>query len=81
MCLCVYFSDQDGAEPSANSCSVHNLQRLSGYFGGIERGPKSTDIYKVFSEMIGEHPVALPKMVSGYLLNSQTTKQVGIFIF
>ena len=68
---------QDGAEPSSNSYSASNLQRLSAYFPGKEIGPKSTGIYKAFAEVMGEHPVALPKMVSAFMFHSQAPKQVS----
>ena len=71
------YADQDGAEPTSNSYSAFNLQRLSAYFPGKVIGPKSTDIYKAFGEMLGEHPIALPKMVSAFIFHSQTPKQVS----
>ena len=69
-------SDQDGAEPSPNSVAASNLHRLSTFLGKPLQ-PCSADVYKTFSEMMSKHPVALPEMVSAFILHNQTPKQAG----
>lgn len=76
-CLIVCFNtDQDGAEPSPNSSSTHNLQRLSGYLAGKLMEAKAVDIYKTFGKMLNDHPVAVPEMLSAFIFHSQPPKQV-----
>ena len=74
----VYFlySDQDGAEPSPNSLSAHNLRRLSAYCPDRRIDISSANIFEVFREMMSSHPVALPEMLSAFVFHSQAPKQV-----
>lgn len=78
MCIsdAFWFPDQDGAEPSPNSVAASNLRRLSSFLGKPLK-PSSADVYKTFSEMMGEHPVALPEMVSAFIQHNQTPKQAS----
>ena len=69
-------SDQDGAEPSSNSVTASNLQRLSAYLGKpVDPGPEA--IYKTFSELMSEHPVATPELLAAFIHHARTTKQVS----
>ena len=70
--------DQDGAEPSPNSVAASNLQRLSAYLGQpVDPGPEA--IYKTFSEIMSEHPVATPELLAAFIHHTRTTKQVCTF--
>lgn len=71
-----YIPDQDGAEPSPNSSSANNLQRLHAYLAGKLVEPMASDIYKAFSVMLNQHPVAIPEMLSAFIFNSLSPKQV-----
>ena len=71
----VYLSDQDGAEPSPNSVAAENLHRLSSFLGKTLQ-PSSAEVYRTFSEMMSQHPVALPEMVCAFIHHNQTPKQV-----
>ncbi len=71
----VFSSDQDGAEPSPNSVAASNLQRLSAYVAKpVDPTPEA--IYMAFSEMMSEHPVAIPQLVAAYSHHLTTAKQV-----
>ena len=70
------YLDQDGAEPSPNSYSALNLLRLSAYLPGKVAEPAPIDIIKTFGEMLSQHPIALPEMLSAFIFHSQTPKQV-----
>ena len=74
VCFCLL--DQDGAEPSPNSCSAGNLQRLHCYFPDKLVEPMASDIFKTFSKMLNDHPVAVPEMLSAFIFNSVSPKQV-----
>lgn len=68
--------DQDGAEPSPNSFSAHNLRRLSTYLPSKLVEPTPADIFKAFREMMNEYPVAIPEMLSAFAFHSKLPKQV-----
>lgn len=74
-CLCVA-SDQDGAEPSANSVSASNLLRLSHYTGRQEWLHKSQQLLAAFSDRLTKVPIALPEMVRALMAQHYTLKQV-----
>lgn len=69
-------ADQDGAEPSANSVSAHNLLRLHGFTGHKDWMEKCVRLLTAFSERMRRVPVALPEMVRALLAHQQTLKQV-----
>ena len=70
-------ADQDGAEPSANSTSAHNLLRLHGFTGHKDWMDKCVCLLTAFSERMRRVPVALPEMVRALSAHQQTLKQVG----
>lgn len=73
--MCVA-SDQDGAEPSANSVSASNLLRLSHYTGRQEWLHKSQRLLAAFSDRLTKVPIALPEMVRALMAQHYTLKQV-----
>lgn len=73
--MCVT-SDQDGAEPSANSVSASNLLRLSHYTGRQEWLHKSQRLLAAFSDRLTKVPIALPEMVRALMAQHYTLKQV-----
>lgn len=77
MCVCVCVSDQDGAEPSANSVSASNLLRLSHYTGRQEWLQKSQRLLAAFSDRLTKVPIALPEMVRALMAQHYTLKQVS----
>lgn len=79
MCLylVIFFSsDQDGAEPSANSVSALNLLRLSHLTGKQDWMLRSQQLLTAFSDRLLKVPVALPDMVRGLMAHHYTFKQV-----
>ncbi|KAF6097311.1 spermatogenesis associated 20 [Phyllostomus discolor] len=70
--------DQDGAEPSANSVSAHNLLRLHGFTGHKDWIDKCVCLLTAFSERMRRVPVALPEMVRALSAHQQTLKQIVI---
>ncbi|XP_036052538.1 spermatogenesis-associated protein 20 isoform X1 [Onychomys torridus] len=70
--------DQDGAEPSANSVSAHNLLRLHGFTGHKDWMDKCVCLLTAFSERMRRVPVALPEMVRTLSAQQQTLKQIVI---
>ncbi|XP_072397894.1 spermatogenesis-associated protein 20 [Diabrotica undecimpunctata] len=69
---------QDGAEPSGNSVSVHNLLRLSVYLHRQDLHQKAEKILKGFSDMLERVPIALPEMTSALLFYHNSPTQVFI---
>lgn len=69
-------SDQDGAEPSANSVSALNLLRLSHLTGNKEWMQRSQQLLTAFSDRLMKVPIALPDMVRGLMAHHYTFKQV-----
>lgn len=70
--------DQDGAEPSGNSVSVHNLLRLAAYLDRQDLKSKAGRILTVFSKRLKSIPRAFPEMLSGLLLYHDAPTQVFI---
>ncbi|NP_659076.2 spermatogenesis-associated protein 20 [Mus musculus] len=70
--------DQDGAEPSANSVSAHNLLRLHSFTGHKDWMDKCVCLLTAFSERMRRVPVALPEMVRTLSAQQQTLKQIVI---
>lgn len=73
-----FCSDQDGAEPSANSVSAMNLLRLSHLTGKQEWMQRSQQLLTAFSDRLLKVPVALPDMVRVLMAHHHTFKQVII---
>jgi len=74
----VTFVAQDGAEPSANSSSVGNLLRLSSYTDQKEYFTRAEEIIKASVTLLSKIPLALPELVSNYIMYLQPKKQVRI---
>ncbi|XP_072603570.1 spermatogenesis-associated protein 20 isoform X8 [Vulpes vulpes] len=72
------WNDQDGAEPSANSVSAHNLLRMHGFTGHKDWMDKCVCLLTAFSERMRRVPVALPEMVRALSAHQQTLKQIVI---
>lgn len=72
----VTFVAQDGAEPSANSSSVGNLIRLSSYTDQKEYFTRAEEIIKASVTLLSKIPLALPELVSNYIMYLQPKKQV-----
>ncbi|XP_023942576.2 spermatogenesis-associated protein 20 isoform X2 [Bicyclus anynana] len=77
--------DQDGAEPSGNSVSCHNLQRLATYAdksavpeGGDHERELAKKVLLAFSKKMMDHPTALPEMVSALMFYNDSPTQVLI---
>ena len=77
-CTFILSVDQDGAEPCANSVSVHNLLRLSSLLQVTDFKDKADNVLKVYYERLTKVPVALPEMVSAVFTTACTPKQVHI---
>lgn len=74
------FSAQDGAEPSANSSSVGNLIRLSSFVDQKSYTTKAEEIIKASATLFSKIPLAIPELVSNYIMYLQPTKQVNILV-
>lgn len=74
------FSAQDGAEPSANSTSVGNLIRLSSFVDQKSYITKAEEIIKASVTLLSKIPLALPELVSNYIMYLQPRKQVNILV-
>lgn len=77
------FTDQDGAEPSGNSVSCHNLQRLAVYAdksaaadGGKEEREMAKKLLIAFSKRLIDTPTALPEMMSALMFYTDSPTQV-----
>lgn len=69
---------QDGAEPSANSSSVGNLVRLSSFTDDKKYLERAGEIIKASVTMLSKIPLALPELVSNYIMYLQPTQQIII---
>lgn len=74
------FSAQDGAEPSANSTSVGNLIRLSSFVDQKSYITRAEEIIKASVTLLSKIPLALPELVSNYIMYLQPRKQVNILV-
>lgn len=75
---CHFPTDQDGAEPNANSVAVTNLLRAACYSGHMDWVEKAGQILAAFSERLLKIPVALPEMARATAAFHRTLKQVGL---
>ena len=67
----------DGAEPSENSISAHNLQRLGSILHQTERIEQAKNVIRAFSSQLKESPTALPRMlVSSAALQTEPAQVV-----
>lgn len=73
------FAAQDGAEPSANSSSVGNLVRLSSFTDDKKYLERAEEIIKASVTLLSKLPLALPELVSNYMMYLQPRKQVKSF--
>ncbi|KAK6042251.1 hypothetical protein COOONC_20244, partial [Cooperia oncophora] len=60
------FSDQDGAEPCANSVAVGNLVRLFDFLDKKEYKQKAEKIIRACSTRLAKHSYILTKMIPNY---------------
>ena len=74
------FAAQDGAEPSANSSSVGNLVRLSSFTDDKKYLERAEQIIKASVTLLSKLPLALPELVSSYIMYLQPKRQVNRFI-
>ncbi|XP_067006660.1 spermatogenesis-associated protein 20 isoform X2 [Anabrus simplex] len=70
--------DQDGAEPSGNSVSARNLQRLAAYLNRGELHMKATRLLGAFTNRLTRLPISLPEMCSALLLYHDSPTQVFV---
>ncbi|GBP18136.1 Spermatogenesis-associated protein 20 [Eumeta japonica] len=77
--------DQDGAEPSGNSVSCHNLLRLAAYAdkstaqeGGDRERERARHLLTTFSQRLQDTPTALPEMMSALMFYTDSPTQVLI---
>ncbi|XP_075973683.1 spermatogenesis-associated protein 20 isoform X2 [Anticarsia gemmatalis] len=77
--------DQDGAEPSGNSVSCHNLLRLAAYSdksavpdGEEQERELAKKILQAFAKRLTDTPTALPEMMSALMFYNDSPTQVLI---
>lgn len=77
--------DQDGAEPSGNSVSCHNLLRLAAYVdksaaldGGELERDMAKKILQVFASRLNMAPTSLPELMSALMFYNDSPTQVLI---
>ncbi len=68
----------DGAEPSGNAVSAHNLLRLKHMLGREEFGNKAENLFRAFGGIIDSTPHALPRMLLALQFYLGGPKQVVI---
>jgi len=68
--------DQDGAEPSSNSVSAHNLLRLAAIMDSDAFRERAEAVFTVFAKRLETLPVALPEMLRALMLHSLPVQQV-----
>jgi len=69
-------SDQDGAEPSSNSVSAHNLLRLAAIMDSSAYRERAEALFAIFAKHLETLPVALPEMLRALMLHSLPVQQV-----
>lgn len=74
--ILIILSDQDGAEPSANSVSTMNLLRLSHLTDRRDWIQPSQHLLAAFSDRLLKVPIALPDMVRSLMAQHYSLKQV-----
>jgi len=68
--------DQDGAEPSSNSVSAHNLLRLAAIMDSSSYRQSAEAMFAAFSSHLENIPVAVPEMLRALMLYSLPVEQV-----
>jgi len=68
--------DQDGAEPSSNSVSAHNLLRLAAIMDSSSYRQRAEAMFAAFSSHLENIPVAVPEMLRALMLYSLPVEQV-----
>ena len=71
-------TDQDGAEPSPNSVSCMNLQRLASFLQRPEMKQKAERILRLFTSHLTTAPVAVPELACGLAFHLRSPKQVHV---
>jgi len=70
--------DHDGAEPSANSMATLNLLRLADFLDSATHREKAKEIMMAFGDHLKKMPVAVSKMMCGYMYYQSGSGQVII---
>ncbi|CAG2052955.1 unnamed protein product [Timema podura] len=70
--------DQDGAEPSGNSVSAHNLIRLAAFLDRVELQDKAAKLLTAFTSRLTRMPIALPELTSALVLYHDSPTQVFV---
>ncbi|KAI8145227.1 spermatogenesis-associated protein 20 [Fennellomyces sp. T-0311] len=68
--------EQDGAEPSGNAVSVHNLIRLSTLLQNTSYSKVAQETIDNFQSDLGKLPFAMPALVTSFLLVATGVKEV-----
>ncbi len=71
------FSDQDGAEPTANSVAARNLLRLNALLDEKKYMEKAEKVFSVFGIRLKHIPMALPQMLVALIAHTKGIKQVS----
>nr|CAD7438279.1 unnamed protein product [Timema bartmani] len=70
-----YITNQDGAEPSGNSVSAHNLIRLAAFLDRVELQDKAAKLLTAFTSRLTRMPIALPELTSALVLYHDSPTQ------
>nr|CAD7574854.1 unnamed protein product [Timema californicum] len=68
---------QDGAEPSGNSVSAHNLIRLAAFLDRVELQDKAAKLLTAFTSRLTRMPIALPELTSALVLYHDSPTQLA----
>lgn len=74
-----WISEQDGAEPSANSIAVGNLERLAIAVDRSDYHDKAEQTLCLFQDRLAKIPLSLPEMASALLLYEESPTEVMAF--
>lgn len=75
-----FLSDHDGAEPSGNSISVHNLLRLEAYLQRSDFKEQAEKLLAGFTSRLIRIPEIRPEMVSALMFYHDGPTQVQYFL-
>lgn len=73
-----FLPDQDGAEPSGNSVTAHNLVRLAGVLDRHDLREKAGTLLSAFTTRLTRIPIALPEMISAVMMYHESPVQVSV---
>jgi uncharacterized protein YyaL (SSP411 family) len=73
-----FVTDQDNAEPSANSVAVRNLRRLGVLLGRVDYTTRARDVCTAFGTRLNLHPYVLPAMASECVLMEPSTSNAQV---